>query len=112
MIASDVFINSQTDDAISSAVVEQLYSGTVMISGRWLESQYKLLKDLGIFYKVFENFDSLVETMTDVIGQIENYKVLSEQNYKKMADEWNWKKCFDQMSSIYDYYRKETNYEQ
>jgi len=50
-MATDVFINVQTTDALSGSMLEHIYAGSVVITGDWLP--YKALEEMGIdVYKV------------------------------------------------------------
>ncbi|MBS6798855.1 MAG: hypothetical protein KH297_03155 [Firmicutes bacterium] len=53
----DLFINSQTTDALSSSVLEYIYFGAEVLNPEWIN--YKEWKDMGITYNEYNSFSDL-----------------------------------------------------
>ena len=63
-VISDIFVHVQTTDSQSGSVVESLYSGSLLINGRW--NEYRLLENAGIQFIT-------VERVGDVGAEIGKY---------------------------------------
>lgn len=101
--AVDVFINAQITDAQSAAVIEHLYSGTVMLNPKWLKYDY--LEKIGLFYLRYNAFEEINGIFEDVVENIEKYKKMASDNHGKMSGKFTWKKCkeeWDEVLSDYD----------
>lgn len=86
-VSTDIFIHAQTTDALSTSMIEQLYSGTVVLNGSWLH--YSFLDKLGIKYKSFD-FADLPSILSQLLKQpIQN----NEYNKEKLKANCSWEKC-------------------
>lgn len=100
--ATDIFINAQVTDAISAAVLEHLYSQSLVISGEWLK--YSILDDNKVVYFKFPSFSELDAVLKEIMGNKEKYQRQSESNPSILYREWSWKRCADSWDSIlHDY---------
>jgi len=64
-VSTDVFIHAQTTDAFSASVQEYLFSGAVVINPKWIS--YEELRDLGIEYIEYSDFDELPEIIEQLL---------------------------------------------
>ena len=88
-VATDIFINAQTTDALSSSMLEQLFSGSKMYSGAWLK--YSFLDELGVEYYSFNDFSELgqlIENDVDTRKTLCDYQNLSNSNLLKNQCSW------------------------
>ena len=74
--ATDIFIHSQTTDALSCAMLEHLYAGSVVLNGSWLK--YSSLDKNAIYYKSFDVLEKLPELLSETIEHFDD-----EHNYCK-----------------------------
>lgn len=102
--ATDIFINSQTTDSLSAAVVEHLYAGTVMLSASWLPYEY--LDNLGVYYEIFSDFEVLITKLTEIVTDIGNFRNKAYGNHAAMLNQFSWKKCREEWSKIIVEYEK------
>lgn len=69
---SDIMIHVQTTDQLSSAMLEEMYAGSIVIAGSWLP--YKSLHTNGIYFLDVNEIDDLAEMLEEVLTNIERYK--------------------------------------
>ena len=95
-LISDVMIHVQTTDQLSSAMLEEMYAGSIIIAGKWLP--YRSLHEMGIFFLDVNRIADITETLEDVITNIEQYKKKCERNkeivwkhssWDEQAPKWN-----------------------
>ena len=71
-LISDIMIHVQTTDQLSSAMLEQMYAGSIVVAGKWLP--YTSLRDEGIFFLDVDDMDDLMKVVNDVVMNIGEYK--------------------------------------
>lgn len=87
-IVSDIVINIQISDALSSSLVEYFYCGNIMILGDWLP--YSFLKfDFGLEF-IPISLDNMRDKFIDVLSNYPYYKAKGEANIIKVYDLANW----------------------
>jgi hypothetical protein len=95
----DVCINVQIMDQLSGAMLESLYSGSVVITGAWLK--YQDLDDIGVYMHTVDDFKELPllvgESIDDPIGQ----KRLFADNPKLIGDKYNRADLIDRWLELY-----------
>lgn len=69
-LATDIYLNVRDSDAFSNAMKEQIYSGSLMIQGKWLV--YEELDEIGASVIKIDNIEQLHEVLNDVV---ENWKI-------------------------------------
>ena len=69
---SDIMIHVQTTDQLSSTMLEEMYAGSIVITGDWLP--YKILHDRNLFFLDANSIQDAVNKMEDVISNIKIYK--------------------------------------
>ena len=89
-VISDIFIHAQTSDALSCAMLEHLYAGSIVINGEWLK--YSILDNNGIYYKTFKDFSLLSEVLDEVICNIaaEKLKVSNNRDLVSQISSWDY----------------------
>ncbi|MCP9199893.1 hypothetical protein MKO06_08250 [Gramella sp. GC03-9] len=94
-IISDVYIHCPTTDGLSAFLTEFLYTNNLAIVGSWLP--YNTFRDFGLYYKTFDNFESLREILISLKDNIKitadhrssNQKVISDNfSIDKISGEW------------------------
>ncbi len=94
-IATDIFINAQTTDALSSSVVECLYAGSVLLNAEWLI--YKELSEKGVLYHQFSRFSEIREKFDAVMQEAH----LRERKYcSQLGDAFSWTTCKEKYESF------------
>lgn len=86
-LVSDVTINTQTTDALSSSVKEAMVAGDVMLLGEWLP--YDIYTELGVFYKKIA-FSTLKDNIIHVLNNLEDLKKKSTQNEAMIKNFASW----------------------
>jgi hypothetical protein len=98
-IISDIAITIQITDALSAAILEHIYSGNILIAGKWLP--YQNLSEAGIFY-----LTATLGSLTGTIAKTINYQALLKYNCRnnriKLADFSSWEKVITNWSAIYN----------
>lgn len=88
-VATDIFIHPQTSDALSCAMLEHLYAGSIVINGEWLK--YSTLDNSGIYYVRFKNFDHLPIVFDKVISEFDMCHASTIENQELIARISSWK---------------------
>jgi glycosyltransferase involved in cell wall biosynthesis len=85
----DVFVHAQTTDALSSSMLEYIYSGVIVLNASWLV--YPDLDTRGIDYIKFDDFEQLTSRITELIQNIETYKKHTNENKSALykMNSWN-----------------------
>lgn len=96
-IATDIYINSQTTDAFSGSVCENLYCGNVLFNASWLK--YKELDKYGITYVEWNDFNQITKLLMQYLDGEMNLKTMENKNIISKLRKWdnciiNWKKIF------------------
>ena len=94
----DVVVNMQITDAFSASLQGHIYAGGILLAGEWLN--YPVLDDNGIFY-VKVNFDTLTETVADVLTRMDYYKSLYAGNPVKMKAQTSWQAVIGKWAECY-----------
>lgn len=94
--ASDIHITAIKTDAFSCFLQEELFSGSILLYGRWLK--YYELENDNFFAVPFDKIDRIADVFSDVINNFEDYKNRTKRNRKGIIDlaseeailkEWN-----------------------
>jgi len=84
---SDIVVNMQLTDAFAASLQGHLYAGGILIAGKWLD--YPVLDDDGIFH-IKADFDTLADTVSEVVQNLEHYKSQCAGNREKMKARTSW----------------------
>lgn len=98
-IVSDVTINMQTTDALSSSVKEALVAQNLLIVGDWLP--YNVYRELGVYY-LTSSFDNLCSNIEHGLSLYANEKNRLIVNSKLISNYASWKVLTPQWVNIYN----------
>jgi len=87
-IVPDITVHISTMDQSSASMLEHLYSGNVLITGKWLP--YDFWDDLGI-YSHRENDENIAATIEKTLKNLTKEKKKSEINKQIIYDKYVWK---------------------
>lgn len=87
-LLSDIMIHVQTTDQLSSTMLEEMYTGSVVIAGEWLP--YKMLHDRNIYFLDAESIQDAVDKMEVVVKNIEEYKGKCAENKNLIWKNHSW----------------------
>ena len=96
---TDVFIHVPTTDAFSSSLLESLYAGNLVISGKWLP--YNLLKTKGILYKEVSDFKELPNLINQILLDFKGEKLRVSKNRSMVEEIINNKGIMNKWKSIF-----------
>ena len=96
--ASDITVNIQITDSFSSAIQSHLYCQNVVILGEWLN--YPLYNKSDVFY-IRTSLPDLSNTIKDAIEHLEEYKIKSLPNKKKISEMSSWDYRIMEWTQIY-----------
>lgn len=99
-LISDFMIQVQTTDTLSSSMLEQMYGGSIVITGSWLP--YKPIKDLGAFYCEVLSPNDVGNKMLSIVKNIKNVRSKCEKNEKIIWDFSAWEKNISGWTKNYD----------
>lgn len=89
-LVSDIMIHVQTTDQLSSTMLEEMYAGSIVIAGRWLP--YQSLHEMGMFFLDVDTISDVVESLEDVIKNMDKYKKKCLENKKIIWNHSSWEK--------------------
>lgn len=87
-LISDIMIHVQTTDQLSSAMLEEMYAGTIVIAGKWLP--YRPLHEMGIFFLDVEAISDIKEILKDIVINIKEYKEECRGNKEIVRKHSSW----------------------
>lgn len=97
-ILSDITVNFQTSDVLSSSIKEAFVADNVVITGEWLP--YHIYKDIGVFFlQVSEH--TLASVLYDVIHNFDLYHQQCEQNARIVYNFAKWDNVIQDFTSVY-----------
>jgi len=85
---SDIFINIQSTDHLSGSLLEHLYAGSIVISGRWLP--YEILDDRGVFQLYIDKPEQIGKKLFETMSKLESYKIKAASNPNIVSDVSRW----------------------
>lgn len=98
-LETDVAVNIQITDALSSSLQEHLYAGSVLIVGDWLP--YDILKDNGLFF-IQTSVKELSCTISNVVCDICSYRGKTLSNHNILKNFSSWTAVTENLFSIYE----------
>lgn len=97
---TDIYINMRSTDQMAGALLESLFEGALLISGKWLN--YETLDDLGIHYQKVKDFENLGYIVDESIANIDEIKTkYSKDNAKKIADAFSLEVVLKKWEELY-----------
>ena len=85
---TDIFINLQTTDHLSGSLLEHLYAGGIVISGRWLP--YDILDKKGVFQLYVDSPAEVGEKLHEILSDLKYLKGKTEANPSIVGDISRW----------------------
>jgi hypothetical protein len=85
---ADIFILVSKRDQAASTLYEHLYSGSFVITGKWLP--YEHIDEMGIYYKRIEDVSKLSEALGDTLTNFESEKNKANDNAIKVKEFVGW----------------------
>lgn len=95
--ATDIFVNAQITDALSTSMMEQLYSGSLVFNGSWLH--YSFLDKLGIYYENFDDIGNISERIKETAGDFKTDR--TAPNHDLLAGQCSWASCKERWEKVY-----------
>ena len=98
-LISDIMIHVQTTDQLSSAMLEEMYAGSVVIAGEWLP--YRNLREKGIYFIDVKEIRDITEVIEDVVKNIQEYKRRCKENRELVWRYSSWDTLAEQWYEIW-----------
>lgn len=97
-IETDIVINMQISDSLSSSLLEHLFAGNVLLLGNWLPTDtYDVY---GIYYRLVDE-NNLTLVLGDVVDNLLAEKSKCKGNYEKIKDFATWDSVRQKQLDIY-----------
>lgn len=95
---TDILVNVETTDVLSSSMLETLYAENIVITGSWLP--YEDMYDIGV---VMEQVDDIDEVGFKIAHLITNnyYSKIKSQNKKHIGELYIWSNCISKWVDLY-----------
>ena len=87
-LISDVMIHVQTTDQLSSSMLEEMYTGSVIIAGEWLP--YKMLHDSNIYFLDAKSIEDAVNKAEMVVAHLDDYRARCAGNKEIIWKNHSW----------------------
>ncbi len=98
-IISDITVNMQTTDALSSSIKEAFVAGNVLLVGDWLP--YGLYKDMGVHF-IQANEKDFFSQFQNILINTDKHKQLSAQNATTIMEFASWDSVLPQFIQNYE----------
>lgn len=99
-MSTDIYVNMRTSDQLAGAVIESLYSGALLISGKWLN--YGTFDDIGIYYKKVNDFKDLTSYIEESVKNFDFFKSnYRNNNINKISQEFSMEPVMKKWNRIY-----------
>lgn len=95
---TDVALNIQITDSLSSSLMQHLYAGNVVVVGDWLP--YEFLYEKGIYYKT-TSIENITKTIESILVNLHFYKDLSSGNKNIVRSVSAWSEVANRQNEIY-----------
>ena len=97
-IETDIAINIQLSDSLSSSLLQHLYAGSILLLGDWLP--HTTYDDNDLFYKRV-SIQELTNTIIECVSNLSNYKEKATQNEQKVISFASWQSVDKKQCGIY-----------
>ena len=97
-LVSDITVNLQTTDALSSSVKEAFVAGNILLVGDWLP--YSIYNDLGAYFFTASK-EEFSNKLFNIIDRFDFYKNESRKNSEIIQKFASWKYIIPEFVSIY-----------
>ena len=98
--ASDIMIQLQTDDVLSSSMLEHIFARNIIITGAWLP--YSELIEKGIYLHQIKNIEDIGEKLIEILDNYEKEKENCIKNTELMGDYENWEREILSWINLYE----------
>lgn len=85
---SNIMIHVQTTDQLSSTMLEEMYTESVVIAGKWLP--YKSLHEKGMFFLDVDTLSNVTDSLENVIKNLDVYKKQCIKNKQLIWKQSSW----------------------
>ena len=98
-LATDIFIQGQISDGLSSTMRELFYAKAVIINPTWIG--YKELDKVGVNYYKYNDFDEIIDILISILDNrsrisIENNSEIIDQKFSWRAVKKDWMDMFNE----------------
>lgn len=97
-VSTDIFINAQITDALSSSMIEQFYANSIVLNGSWLK--YGFLDQIGLKYYCFRDFVMLTQELVAAVDRTERGFSQVDTATKVLYEKCSWKTSRDKWANI------------
>lgn len=98
-LMTDIFINAQITDAISASMLEQLYSGSIVLNGEWLKYEFLERSKINCYY--FRDFGELNYLLEQILKGKIRCDGLND-NIVILKNEFSWESSREKWKIIYN----------
>ena len=97
-VESDIVINIQTTDSLSSSLLQHLYAGSILLLGKWLPTE--TYDSYGLYYHVVET-ETIANQLEVVISDLQTEKYSCKQNHDIVKSFATWESVGNKQKEIY-----------
>lgn len=98
-LISDITVNLQTTDALSSSIKEAMAADNVLLVGKWLP--YQIYEELGI-YIIRSEINDFEKSFRDILKNLDYHKKKCKRNKELVLEFASWKHLIKQFISNYN----------
>jgi glycosyltransferase involved in cell wall biosynthesis len=96
---SDIFVNMRKSDQLVASMIEALYTGRIVITGKWLPYSSFIAKKLKI--EEINDVSELSYELQEIFNNFEKNKICFKQNPNKIINIFNNKNLINQYCEIF-----------
>ena len=97
---TDILINVQDTDQLSGSMLEHMYAGSLVITGKWLP--YEILSDRGMAFSSIDTFEDLLLGLKDGLSTLPEFQKNVLKNKTVVSDLSRWDKNIVHWVGFYD----------
>lgn len=98
-IISDIMIHVQTTDTLSSTMLEEMYTGSVVIAGKWLP--YQVLHNRKLYFLDADTIEAVSHNIEDVVRNIDYYREKCKYNKDIIWKYHSWDSLISQWHTLF-----------
>ena len=98
-IISDIMIHVQTTDTLSSTMLEEMYTGSVILAGKWLP--YQVLHNRNLYFIDVDTIDAVSHNIEMIVRNMDYYREKCKCNKEIIWKYHSWDSLISQWHDLF-----------
>ncbi len=100
-LCTDIFISLPLSDQLSRTLKENIYAGSIVITGSWLP--YEILEQQGAEYYKINGLEQLPRLLNNIIKNQRKYQINKYQNKQIIEKDSLWSEKIKEWAALYEF---------